>query len=405
MKILFIGLLYNPTEEAALLTHSKVGISVASNLFQWNLIRGINYKNPKNIEVLGSIPFGNFPSLSNKLFCKKTRYNYCGISTKEIGFLNFYLIKHKQRQSAVLKYIKRWTFKNKEDDLFVIFYDLYLPFLNNLKRIRRLSYNIKTGLIVPDLAGKYRNDMGNNKFKQFILNQKSSGILTKSRNADFFILLTEQMKDVLQFGQKPYMIIDGIVNDFEVKDVLEPHISEKRVFMYAGALMKQYNISMLLSAINKLYDYENFEFWFCGKGDAEEEIKKAAQKNKRIKYLGFLSKSEVQRIEKDVTFYINPRTNDGLYTKYSFPSKNLEYLLAGRPVIAYKLDGISKEYDEVFYYIESKNENSLIEKLKNMLDMSLDEITIASKKSHDFVLAHNGAKRQAERLINFLGSL
>lgn len=405
MKILFIGLIYNPDEEEKLLKHSKVGISVASNLYQWNLVRGINYNIPNNIEVLGSIPFGNFPSLSDKLFCNKTRYNYYGIPTTEIGFLNFYLIKHRKRQREVFKYIKNWAYKNKEDDLFVIFYDLYMPFLNNLKRIKRLPFNIRTGLIVPDLAGKYRNDMGNNKVKQFILNLKSGDVLIKSRNADFFILLTEQMKEVLQFGQKPYIVLDGIVNDFEAKDVLEHHISEKKVFMYAGALMKQYNISMLLFAINKLYDYENFEFWFCGKGDAEEEIKKAAQKDKRIKYLGFLTKNEVQRIEKDVTFYINPRTNDGLYTKYSFPSKNLEYLLAGRPVIAYKLDGISKEYDEVFYYIESKNENSLIEKLKNMLDMSLDEITIASKKSHDFVLLHNGAKRQAERLINFLGSL
>ena len=247
--------------------------------------------------------------------------------------------------------------------------------------------------------------MGNNKVKQFLLNLKSGDVLTKSREADFFVLLTEQMKEVLQIGNKPYMILDGIVNDFELKDFPECRINEKKVFMYAGALMKQYNVSTLLSAINKINDYDNFEFWFCGKGDAEEQIKLASQKDKRIKYLGFLSKNEVKKIERDVTFYINPRTNEGLYTKYSFPSKNLEYLLAGKPVIAYKLDGISEDYDDVFYYIESNNENALINKLKEMLDMSSAEISSASKKSHDFVLVHNGAKKQAERLINFLGSI
>ena len=75
MKILFIGLIYNPDEEVRLLKNSKVGISVASNLYQWNLIRGINYNISNNIEVLGSIPFGNFPSLSDKLFCKNIFYN------------------------------------------------------------------------------------------------------------------------------------------------------------------------------------------------------------------------------------------------------------------------------------------------------------------------------------------
>ena len=37
---------------------------------------------------------------------------------------------------------------------------------------------------------------------------------------------------------------------------------------------------------------------------------------------------------------VNPRQNNEEFTKYSFPSKTMEYLASGVPVVAYKLDGI-----------------------------------------------------------------
>ena len=48
---------------------------------------------------------------------------------------------------------------------------------------------------------------------------------------------------------------------------------------------------------------------------------------------------------------INTRTNESEYTKYSFPSKNIEYLLTGKRVVACMLDGMPNCYREYIYEI------------------------------------------------------
>jgi glycosyltransferase involved in cell wall biosynthesis len=56
---------------------------------------------------------------------------------------------------------------------------------------------------------------------------------------------------------------------------------------------------------------------------------------------------------------VNPRQNDEAYTKYSFPSKNIEYLLSGNPVVAYMLDGVPEEYRKFMSIVPDDGVDSL----------------------------------------------
>ena len=47
----------------------------------------------------------------------------------------------------------------------------------------------------------------------------------------------------------------------------------------------------------------------------------------------------------------------------------MEYLLTGRPVIAYKLDGIPDEYDNYFHYVEDDSIDSFTNKIEEILLM------------------------------------
>jgi hypothetical protein len=40
------------------------------------------------------------------------------------------------------------------------------------------------------------------------------------------------------------------------------------------------------------------------------------------------------------------------YTRYSFPSKNIEYLLSGKPVVGYFLDGMPHVYQDFMCCID-----------------------------------------------------
>lgn len=53
---------------------------------------------------------------------------------------------------------------------------------------------------------------------------------------------------------------------------------------------------------------------------------------------------------------MNPRPNNESYTKYSFPSKDIEYLLSGKPTVAFLLDGMPECYRDFLYVIDQNKE-------------------------------------------------
>lgn len=398
VKVLFVGLLYNPNKEAEYIAHSNLGISVASNLYQWNMINGLK-DNGVDIEAIGSIPYGNYPKLSDVILEKDAAFVINGVSFIQVGFINFYFIKHKMREMKLKCLIRKWINKSRDDKHVVMFYDLQQPFMNVIMWLKKFK-NVKTCLIVPDLVGDLRNDVGLRGVKAQINKYFGNRILKLATNADSYIFLTEQMNSVLNVKRRPYIVVDGIVNDDELPEITIPN---KKVIMYAGNLSSQYQIPYLLSEFEKS-KYDDLELWFCGKGDAEDDVVKAAKRDKRIKYCGFLSKEQLADIEHNVSFYINPRVNNGEYTKYSFPSKNLEYLLAGKPVIAYKLDGMSDDYDDIFMYIKETN-GSFKNMFETIYNMDVKKIMTLAKKGQLFVKEHNGKVIQGKKTAKLIEGL
>jgi glycosyltransferase involved in cell wall biosynthesis len=112
----------------------------------------------------------------------------------------------------------------------------------------------------------------------------------------------------------------------------------------------------------KMQEYR-FRLIICGVGDSEKEIIDAAKFDDRIVFLGQLPREEVLRIQTEATVLVNPRKNHEEFTKYSFPSKILEYLSAGKPVVAYKLDGIPDEYDAYLHYPSDESAEALSKKI------------------------------------------
>ena len=72
------------------------------------------------------------------------------------------------------------------------------------------------------------------------------------------------------------------------------------------------------------------------------------------------------------TILVNPRTSEGEFTKYSFPSKTMEYLLAGKSVVINRIPGIPEEYFNYVYTPKDESIEALAECLTNVLDINRD---------------------------------
>jgi glycosyltransferase involved in cell wall biosynthesis len=404
MEILFLGLLFREEDEKIILNNSKVGINNSCNTLQWNLIKGFKENENINIKIINSIPSGNYPILNRKLFFETREWIHGKTSNKEVGFINFYIVKHFMRQIKYYKEIIKWIKDNKEKEKCIVIYDMYLPFLKNIKKLTKAEHNVKKCLIVGDLPNEYGHSYEKIKssFKYYFLKYRGLKSMELIKYFDSYVLLTEYMKLPLKIKDKPYVVVEGVVDEnrkYYPKNSIKEY--NNKIIMYTGILNEQYGIRTLLDAFNEVKD-QNYELWLCGNGDMNEYIKKKSAEDNRIKYFGYVRKNKLLELEKEITVYINPRTNEGRYTKYSFPSKTMEYMLSGKPILMYKLDGIPDEYDQYLYYIEGNQASDIADKILEICEKPQCELDDFGQKARLFVLENKNSKIQAKKIIDMI---
>jgi len=392
MNVLYIGVLYPWKDEQWLLTQSKVGLPGAMNRFHWNVINGIR-ENGCSIDVISCLPVGNFPGRDKRLIWKSRSLSNEGLEITEIGCINFYIIKHIWREYQARKVIEKWLIKNDKPGNQIIVCDLYLPFLNAVESAK--IRNAKTCLIVTDLPGGLGRDEGRGIIGNRLLEIRAQKQLAAIESFDSYVLLTKQMTSIIPCGNKPITVIEGMV------ECIERHCTsvEEKIFLYAGGIERQYGIEVLLQAFAELKD-EKARLWFCGSGNAVSLVKDYEISDPRIKYCGYINKEEMEEMQGKAYAFVNPRNPDsGEYTKYSFPSKILDYLQFGQPIVAYMLPGMPTEYKE---HLILPEDNS-VERFKDALEMvlRLDKKSYCDivKRNREFVRLSKNRKIQTLKIL------
>lgn len=224
---------------------------------------------------------------------------------------------------------------------------------------------------------------------------------------DQYILLTEQMNDYIisniTHKQKPYSIVEGMVDvDMGKKSIPEYKKYSKKVCMYAGILDRKYGIEMLVKGFDKA-NIPDSELHIYGDGEYKDELLKVCKKNSNIKYFGLKPNSYIVKEQQKATLLVNPRPSDEEFTKYSFPSKNMEYMASGTPALMTRLPGMPEEYLEYVYILEDESIDGMAEKMKEILNLSKEENMEKGRKAKEYVLKKKSNINQAERVMKWLG--
>jgi len=217
-----------------------------------------------------------------------------------------------------------------------------------------------------------------------------------------YLFLTEEMNKLINIQNRPYVVIEGQV-DINMKDTLNNLDNKyvKQVCIYAGGLQKIYGIEILTKAFIKA-DIDNVELHLYGNGDYEEELKEICKVHSNIKYFGVMPNNHIVKEELKASLLINPRPTNEEYTKYSFPSKNMEYMVSGTPILTTKLPGMPEEYYQYIYLIEDETVDGLALALKFVLSKSKDELQEKGKVAKEFVLKEKNNVAQAERILKLV---
>lgn len=242
---------------------------------------------------------------------------------------------------------------------------------------------------IPDLLGSGKNPT---RVSNFII-----------RHSTDYVFLTEAMNSYLGNTTKPYVVLEG-QSDITMRQHI-PSLEQKIqpcVCLYAGCIGKLYGLGNLIEGF-QMANLPNVELHLYGPSDFEEELKQIVQEDRRIIYGGILLNTEIVGKEMEATLLVNPRPTNHEYVKYSFPSKTMEYMSTGTPVLTTKLPGMPKEYYPHVYFIEDETPAGIARALQQTLAYSREELFQKGCDARDFVLNCRNNVMQASRILEMLG--
>ena len=335
---------------------------------QMSILNGLKEVNSSSPWVVNTPLVSLFPK-GYKTPVVHSRKIDCDFKGINHSFLNFSPAYSSSLFYGAKKHLKKWAKKRSDKQKIVIAYALTTYTCMAMSYIKSIDPKIKTAIIVPDLPQfTYRDS------KNPLLNLKNhigrtsvcNTIKRKSDKIDVWLLFSDKMKEELP-ALKRSMVFEGIATDIfngiSSKTLFD---EKKKTILYAGGLHTNYGVKLLLEAFS-LIKGDDWRLILAGTGELVNEIKMRSEKDTRIIYKGEIPREELLALEKSVDLLVNPRVNSGIFTRYSFPSKNMEYLSSGTPMLGYKLDGIPDEYDRYINYFTEDSPKALSEAIQRIL--------------------------------------
>lgn len=222
------------------------------------------------------------------------------------------------------------------------------------------------------------------------------------RHCTDYVLLTQAMNDYLNPKGRPHVILEG--HSDIAMERQEPSPARKaspRVCMYAGGVSKQYGLENLVKGFQKA-NLPDARLEIYGPGDYVQELSRIAAEDSRIFYGGMLLNAEIVEREMAATLLVNPRPTNEEYVKYSFPSKTMEYMSTGTPVLTTVLPGMPKEYHPYVYLLEEETADAIAEKLGQIFALSAEELFEKGMKAREFILKEKNNVKQAGKILAIL---
>ncbi|MDO5400287.1 MAG: glycosyltransferase [Eubacteriales bacterium] len=222
------------------------------------------------------------------------------------------------------------------------------------------------------------------------------------RHCTHYVLLTEAMNGYLNKTGKPYAILEGHSDIAMARRT--PSLEKKatpRVCFYAGGVSRQYGLQNLVEGF-RAADIPNTALHIYGPGDYVKELEAIAAADPRVFYGGMLLNSQIIVKEMEATLLVNPRPTGEEYVKYSFPSKTMEYMSTGTPVLTTVLPGMPREYHPYVYLLEDESAAGIEKMLKEVLSQSDEALFQQGQRARTFILEQKNNVIQGKKILKML---
>ena len=398
MNYIFMGGIYPDNLLSEISKKADGFLSYAADLHQKNIINGLEKNLGFKIKILNSYFIPYYPRYKD-IYIKS--YNLENINN--IGFLNLRGIRQFSKYSNIKSALENMI--RTDGECYIICYTMSYPQLRAVYELKRVYNNINICLIIPDIP-QLLAEYGKNKgvYRRISSRYNLSRIDEYIDAIDTFVLLSEQMKELIPLKGRKYCVVDGLfdINDDRAKPVKQTEKDKSKIkLVYTGSLHREYGICEFIKAF-VLADLKNTELIIAGSGNAVDMVKDFENKYSNIKYKGILDKDEVTKLQREASLLVNTRNSKGIDAKYSFPSKTIEYMLSGNPILMAKLPGMNDEYFNYMYTMNDACIETMAESIKAVCSLSNKELAKMGKRAFDFVSKNNNNIVQTRKILELI---
>ena len=379
MKIIYFTTAQDENDYRSFMSQWKIALNPSNQNFHNKLIRSLAIDN--QVEVISVRPFSR-----KNMHVKKLENN-----KKKDGNITWHYVKRSglkiTRTISLLPEVKKIIKKIDLKDAIIITDTINPSVLRTANKINQKSKCPIIGICTDSPS----NISGTSK-------SYTKYLLSHSDNFDGYISLTEGLNNLFNPNQKPSIIVEGLVENREEKSEQN---NEKPYFFFGGALMVKYGVYNLIKAFKRLHD-DNIELLICGHHGDKNKIRDEIGKNTNVKFLGLIPVKEVLQYENNCISTINPRPFSEDLDRYSIPSKTLEYMSSGKPVISVRNSILMSKFPEEIIWIDSSEVADIEKGLKKVLAMSEQERELFGFNAKNRVLELYSLKSVSININKFL---
>lgn len=201
----------------------------------------------------------------------------------------------------------------------------------------------------------------------------------------------------------PYLISKVGINKEDLSEYQYKRTNKRFRLLYAGSLEQHNCIKNMIEAMSYLTDCD-VELIIYGDGTLREYCKIVAESDERIKYLHTADKRTVDIAMRNADVLLNIRDLNSIVCKFAFPSKLIDYMASGVPVLS--TDVISEpSFKKAAFVIEDFSPSSIAHMIRYIIDNPEEQLK-RSGYAKEYVarsFSWNNISKEIYEFINQIG--
>jgi len=362
---------------------------VQTHTFGWTVVNALRAAGV-SVHLESAAPVSNFPRFRRIVF-RSHRFAVGDVAGRSIGFINLLGLKHLTRFVSCLA----GSTTSGQVNLIHGVHSPFLWFGALCRRLRGTPYAV----ILTDPPGVVLS--GDGRVTAALKRLDVHLVKAALARCDGVVALAPALAADFAPG-RPVLLLEGII-DLTDPPVRQPSSSQPPRLIYAGGLTRSNGVDLLVEAIETIGTETRLTTY--GAGELSTWIAARAAVSDRIDHPRLVTRTEVMHSYGSADLLIQPRPVTHAAAAHSFPSKLLEYLASGTPVLSTGLAGIPDEYRPYVYWIDDDGASGLARAVETVLAKPVAERVAFGRAAAAFARSRCGLEPQGNRLRTFLADI